>query len=76
MAQPSSAWPQEAPGKDQEKTKIGTRPGRSYKSQVLSRLKNASFYLCKAVNSVKFSPKSKKNNKITETIVLDEFGSP
>ena len=76
MAQPSSAWPQEAPGKDQKKTKIGTGPGWSYKPQVSSRLKNASFYLWKALNSVICSPKTKKVNNITETIVLDEFGSP
>ena len=69
MAQPSQARPGGTSGRPAKKIKIGPNLAHHKKIQVLSRLENAQFYLCKAVNSVKFSQKSKKVNEIDKNLI-------
>ena len=73
-AHPSLVKPRATARSDVEKNQNRLEAGESYKYQVLGRPEIGYFFLCRTLNSAKFSTKSKKINKITKTSALDELG--
>ena len=76
MAQPSLVTPRETAGKYLENYQNQLEARQAQKNTSLGQAQNRLISLYKTMNSVNFSTKSKKVNKITKTLNLDDLGSP